>query len=503
MHKHYTISKKRMFSSALGISMLTLVGYLGFFARDIMMVRWFGAGDDVDVFFLGSMIPMFLVAVLSMPAGTAIIPIYAALRNATDHVASIRLACATAFLLTLFMVVLSVLLYSAAPFVFSVLNWQYSAEKLAAIHAVMNIYLIIMLLGGLIITANAVLNAEGRLVFPAVAQLVVPCVVVLALLVFGKSHGIYTAIYSMLFGQLVNLALVIYLLYVKGLLASFRIELNSVIKYFPFHQYAVLIAAALSTALIIPLSNIIAAQMPSGSVTTIGIGIKVILLISGVIGTGLTTVLLPYFSNLVAKSNHLKAQSDLSLFLLLATFICVPTALILRLLAGPIISLMVTNSALSDDNIADLIRTTQYGVAQLPFFTCSLIAIKYITAYRRVNIILITSLSGLILTYFLGMFFTERIGVSGISLAVTVSMAVSTVILIIYASYLKHLPISDSIFLVMNWIIFAAMYIGLHYHMILVLMVFGVIFILMGVGNWKKLIAEWRENDEPKLTATR
>jgi putative peptidoglycan lipid II flippase len=492
-------TKRKIFNSALAISLLTLVGYLGFFTRDIIMVRWFGVGDDVDIFFLGSMIPMLFVAVFSIPAGIAIVPKYSELRNPGDSSASIRLACVTALSLTLFMAILSVLLYFLAPWIFSALNWHYSPDKLAAVHSVLNTYLLIMLLSGLVVVANAALNAEGLLVLPAALQLFVPVVVILALLLFGASHRIYAAVYGMLLGQFVNLAVLAYMLWAKGLLVAVRLELKSALRSFPFRQYVVLVAAALSAALIVPSANSIAAHMPSGSVAIIGLGTKVIMLITGVLGMGMATVLLPYFSSLVAKSHHGKAQSDLSFFLLLASFISVPTALILRLLAGPMTSIMMANSVMTSDDVNQLIRTIQYGVAQLPFFVCGLIAIKYITAYQRTGVIFLTSFIGLIVTIVLGTSIARYIGVSGISLAVTISMAITTTILIFYASHLKHLPISQSFFLVLNWLVFVALFIFLHYHMISELIFSGAIYILLCVSSWKKLVAEWGSKDEPGL----
>lgn len=493
-------SKRRLVSAALVVSLLTLIGYLGFFARDIFMVRVFGAGNEMDIFFLGAMIPMFFVSVLSIPVGAAITPVYSALRS-DDRAASTSLMGGAVVFQMLFMAVLSVLMYFGAPFLFSALGWHYSSEKTAEICAVMNVYLFIMLIGGVIIIANAILNAEGGLVLPAVAQLAVPVVVILMLVMFGVPYGIYAAVYGMLLGQLVNLVLVATALHSRNLLFPlFQPSLAIVLRVFPFRQYGILAVAALSTALFVPLANAIAALLPSpGSVAIIGMGTKVIMLFTGVMGIGMTTVLLPYFSNLVAKSYHLKAQADLSFFLLLTTLISVPLALILRLFAAAITYKLVANSAMADKDINELIRTIQYGVAQLPFYTCSLIAIKYITAYQRAGIILWSSLAGLVLTVLLSQVFIDHMGVSGISLAMTIALMVSTTILVAYVSYLKHLPTNDSIFIFANWVIFAAMFATLYYHMIEALIILGIIYVLFSIGNWKALIAEWASTDEARL----
>ena len=481
-------AKKSLISAAGVVSLLTLVGSLGFFARDFFMIRWFGVGSEMDIFFLGAMIPMFFVSVCVIPAGTALIPMYSAIQRSANPAASASLVGSVLVYLSLFLLIISALLYFLSPYLFALLNWQYSSEKLAAIHKVMNIYLLILVLGGLVIIANAVLNAEGRLVFPAAAHLIVPVAVLLALLLFGEAYGIYAAVYGMLAGQLGNLALVAYALRRYGILSSFRPNLVFSLRDLPLNPYTLLMAAALSTALFVPVANAIAANLASGSVAIIGLGMKVVLLITGVIGIGMTTVLLPYFARLVASFHHQQAQSDLSFFLLFVTLLSVPAALVMVVIVEPMTRLVFANGALTETDILALIRVIQYGVIQLPFFTCGLVAIKYITAYQRLGIILFSSFVGLILTILLGMMFAKFIGVSGISLATTLSMAVSTAILIVYANHLKHLPISDSVFIVINWALFLTLFLCFHYRVYIGVIISVVVYLLLIAGNWHALI---------------
>lgn len=481
-------TKKNLISAAALVSLLTLIGSLGFFARDLFMVRWLGAGNEMDTFFLGAMIPMFFVSALSIPAGTAMIPVFAALQNASDRLAQAKVIGATVFFLLLLLTFISISLYFFAPHLFLVLGWHYNSEKISAILEIMNVYLVILFLSGLVVTANAVLNTIGKMVFPAAAQLVVPVVVFLALLMFGSAHGINAAAYGMLAGQIVNLVLVVYALRRWGVLPSFRDAIPITFQKLPFRQYFILVSAALSAALFVPVANAIAANLPSGSVAIIGLGTKVVLLITGVIGIGINTVLLPYFSSLAAKLHHHQARSDLSFFLLFATLFTIPAALILTVLAEFVTGAVFANSALSETDIHNVTRVIQYGVIQLPFFTCGLVAIKFITAYQRIWIILFSSFVGLALTVVLGVIFSKFLGVSGISLAMTLSMAVSTAILVLYANHLKHLPISDSIFIVFNWAIFITIFICGHYHVYTGAVIAGIAYLLLVAGNWHALI---------------
>lgn len=484
-------SKKKLIGGAATVSLITLIGSLGFFVRDFLMIRLFGTSSQMDVFFLGSMIPMFVVAVIAIPAGSAMIPAYSTLHDDHDTKALSKLVGSMAFFLTLVLAFVSILLYLFTPYLFSVLGVHYDAEKLASICHVMTVYLVIMMLGGLVIIANSVLNAEGRTTFPAAAQLVVPVVVFAAIPLFGATYGIYAVVYGMLAGLIANLALVAYALRGKKLLSisSLKPDVAFALKHLPFHQYVLLVAAALSTALFVPMANALAAHLPSGSVAIIGLGTKVVLLITGVVGIGITTVLLPYFSNLAAKLHHKQAQSDLSFFLLLVTLISVPASLGMMVLAEPMTSFVFSHSALTQDDTRTLIKVIQYGVIQLPFFSCSLIAAKYITAYKHSGIILISSLVGLIIMLLFGVFFSGLMGVSGISLSMTLSVAASATILVCYANHLRHLPFSDSVFIAFNWALFLTLFICLHYHIMVGVVISLIAYVLLVVGNWRDLLA--------------
>ena len=484
----HSSTKRNLISAAATISLLTLIGALGFFARDLLMIRWLGASNEMDSFFLGAIFPMFFVSVLSIPAGTAMTPVFSALLNTSDRLVQAKVIGSAVLLLSLLLALVSILLHFLAPYLFSVLNWHYTDEKMASIFEIMNVYLIILLLSGLVVTANAVLNTGGISLFPAAAQLVVPVVAVLALLIFGSAYGIYAAAYGMLVGQIANLVLVIYALRRWGTLPVFQQGMSTAFQKLPYRQYFILISVALSTALYLPVANVLAANLPSGSVAIINLGSKVVLLITGVIGIGMTTVLLPYFSSLAAKFHHHQAKSDLSFFLLFVTLLSVPAALVLAVLANSVTVAVFANSALSEADIQNVVRVIQYGVIQLPFFTCGLVAIKFITAYQRTWIILLSSLVGLVLTVVLGVILAELFGVGGISMAMTLSMAASAAILVVYANYLKHLPLSDSVFIVFNWILFITLFICLHYRVYVGAVISGSAYLLLVAGNWHAMI---------------
>ncbi|MDP3086725.1 MAG: hypothetical protein Q8M99_00820 [Methylotenera sp.] len=68
--------RKETISKGFIVMGLTLLSFIGFFIRDILMVQKFGLSTASDSFFIALLIPMFIVTVLCIPLGLAFVPIY-------------------------------------------------------------------------------------------------------------------------------------------------------------------------------------------------------------------------------------------------------------------------------------------------------------------------------------------------------------------------------------------------------------------------------------------
>ena len=481
--------KKGLVRSMVVISTITLICSMGFFIRDFLMTRWFGLGTEMDSFILGAMFPMLLVAVFSVPAGTAIIPIYADQYHQNPEMAK-RLLASWAFALSVLLATLAGALYLGLTKVFFLLNWHYTADELSNIQDITNIYLPVLWLSGLVVLANSALTAVGKVIFPSIAQLIVPIVTLIALALFGTGFGVYPVAYAMLVGQLLNLVIVGCALQYYHLLPAGLSNWQSMYKYLPIRDYGFLLITAMSIAALIPAANLMAANLTAGSVAIIGLSTKVILLTTGVVGIGIHTVLLPYFSKLIAKLQHLEAKSDFSFLLLWITLLSVPTTLMLTFLVKPMLLILFSGSRLVNQELSTLTTVIQYGIIQLPFYACALVSSKYITAHKRTGMILLSALTGLVITIVVGSALSKIIGVAGITFAMTVASAVSAAILVLYTNYLRHLSVADSLFIGFNWILYITLFLFLHFEIYVGLIITSIIYLIFIIGEWQVLTRE-------------
>lgn len=443
---------------------LTLVCFVAFFIRDIMMARVFGLSEAMDSFFIALLIPMFFVTVLSLPLGAAFMPTYIYVRENDRDVNLQSMVSNISCLSTALLLIICTVLYVFGPTLLSLINTDNVSINAHKLIMLMNIALLILLFSGVVILGNTLLNAHGRAVVSSVAQLIVPIVAIIALLFFGSTYGVLAVMMGMVVGQLLNLLIIQYYLRSNGisLVPKFQSvhgkEVSSI-----FNNYLPLASSAFFVAFAAPVSTFLAMTLPNGSVSAFNLGSKVVLFITGLVSTTVTAVMLPYFSTLIAKKHIFSARRELSFFLLLATFITIPVSGFLFVMAEKIIRLLFMGGILDSASISQVAIVMQYSVVQLPFFICNAILLKFSTATNHVKSILLIAFIGLILNIGVSLLLMSHMGVGGVALGSSISVIFSTTLLVVILVRFWHISKFDALILMLNWVLFLTLLMSLHF----------------------------------------
>lgn len=455
--------RQELVGSGLLVMALTFLGFLGFFVRDVLMANTFGLGTVLDDFFVALMIPMFVVAVLSVPLGTAFIPVYLAARERLVSSAA-AMVSDISFRTTLALLAICLILGLTMPFLLPSLRHQSSAVDETQIYLLSYLALPILLLSGALILGNAVLNAHGRVVLTSAAQLVVPVVAIVALFLFGEAFGVAAVMAGMIVGQVINLVIV--QACVKGFDASLLPRFGAVDRSdFPllWTQYLPLMVSALFVSLAAPVATLLSISLPDGSVSALNLGTKVVLFMTGLVGAAISSVMLPYFSSLMAKNQLVSARRELSFFMLASTFVAVPISAGLFFWSEPIVRLMFERGGFHSDATAVVTRVMQYAVVQLPFFVSNSLLLKFATATKHVIAISVAAIMGLGVNIAASMVLMKHMGVAGIALGSSLSVLVSTIQLVAVLVVHRHVTVMDAIIMFLNWLLFVTLLISLHF----------------------------------------
>lgn len=469
--------------SGATVAVVTAVTFFGLFIRDIVMARQFGLGGELDAFVVAAVVPMFLVAVLSVPIGTSIVSVFLAVRERESAAAALALVRRVAILFLAAALVLTVLLAAAGPQLLEAAGWSALPEKADRTQAIMLWMLAIFAFSGLVTLANGLLNALGHYVVPAAAQAVVPVVAIVALLLFGASHGSIVAAVAMFAGQLVNLALVCRALAVRGV--SLLPALPATVKTGLFvSQYLPLVAAAAFMQLTVPMSTVMASVLPEGSVAALGLGSKAVLFATGLIGAAIASVVLPYFSRYMAQNRLLDARRELSFLLLAGTVITIPVTLALHLLSEPFVRLAFEGGAFGSAEVGVVSRVMANGILQLPFYVVSVLLLKFAIATRHSGRVMLAAGIGLAANILLNLVLMERLGAPGIALSMTLAAALAAGLMLLLFCRLGDVAWVDMVFILTNWVLFLALTVCLHYASYAGAVAAGIAFLFLVLGEW-------------------
>lgn len=457
-------SRKAALKNSLFVIVLTFLCFFGFFIRDILMAREFGLAQSLDNFYIALIIPMFIVTVLLIPAGNAFIPLYLDFKQRVTFTGCFDLIRSFALWISIVSLIICLILFSFGPSILSKLISIKSDVDIVELNTLYHLALVLLLFGGLVILGNSVLNAESRALLSTGAQLIVPVTSIVALLLFGQQFGVYSVMYGMLLGQVLNLVIVHFSLkyHLLSLIPSFnKLDKNEASIFVKL--YIPQMVSVLFTGLALPLASILAVSLPSGAVSVFNLGSKVVIFITGIITAVMSVIILPYFSNLVVKNHIVELRRELSFFLLLSTFISVPISFLMYVYAESIAQILFTGGRFDSNSTAQVVRVMQYSIVQLPFFVCNALLLKFALASKHLVSILVVSIWGLLVTLGSSLLLTDYMGVAGIAFAVSISTFSSTVILTLFFVRYRHIVYFDALILFLSWLLFITLLMCTHF----------------------------------------
>ena len=361
--------RKQVVGLGIYVSILTLLAFIGFFYRDVLMAQIFGLGSELDAFFVALLIPMTIVTIICIPLGAAFTPHFLEATESSnrERVRKLISSLSATSLIALFL--LCVTLFIVAKYLLPYVTLSNRDADFGRVHELVVLALPILLFSGPVIVGNAVLNALGKVVRTGLAQLVVPIIAILSILVFSRGHGVEAAMVGMVIGQLLNLFILEFNLRLHGftLLPLYNAACAASLRSLA-SQYFPLIASAFFVSVALLVNTLLAMSFPDGGASVFNLGNKIVMLMTGLISAAISTVMLPYFSAMIAKNHVVAARRELSIFLLLLTFVTVPVCVVLFVYSQQIVELIFEGGSFDANDVGPVSRVMRYAVVQIPFF---------------------------------------------------------------------------------------------------------------------------------------
>jgi putative peptidoglycan lipid II flippase len=468
--KLHKILRKNAINFSFIVFFFTGISFFGFFLRDYLMAKIYGFGRELDMFYLATMIPMFMVTVFCIPFGELIVPMLKKIKTLgrNQFYQEVSNLASLIFFICLFLCIAT---YIFSDLIFFVLNYS-GALRLAIDFKFMQISTLpILLFSGLAILGNTVLSIGGRYVYPVFLQAIVPLFAIIFLLIFGKFLGVYAVILGMTLGQLVNLIKVNNVLKHEGAtLLPLKVKKVILINKLPLKEYSHLVIIAFFSAILIPINSLIGASLGEGAISVFNLGMKFTLFVMGIFSSLFTFVLLPYLTELSIYNNQNILKKETFNLLLFSSLSFIPFCFLIFISAQSISSFVFTYIVIENATILGLASVIKYSVIQLPFWVFNAIIFRHANVINKIGIILFASIFALILNVIFSISLMKFMNVGGLALSITISTAVSSYVILIYYVFKKHLNFLQALFITAPWFIFIAILIRMNFNKFLVIL---------------------------------
>ena len=399
----------------------TLAKFMGA-AKAVVLARVFGSGAALDSYLLAFLAPSFLADVFCASLVPVLIPKLIELEcwegqaKALDlygHVLrrSFRLSCGAA----------AVLATGAA-----------AVATLGAGSARLNLHLIgllillmtpILPLSAVANVWRAVLNSQRRFVVPALTVTLTPAVIIVFILLAGKSGGVWILAAGTSLASLAEVVVLGFGLRRAGfpILPPRRQRDFSLLEF--RNEYGYLAAVTAMSAGAAFIGQAMATALGTGNVSLLNYGTRLAGVLIAIGPAALSVTILPRFSHMVAARDWERLKQSLWRILSGSVLVAGVGAALLIGFSIPIVRLTLQRGAFNAADTRVVASVQAYSLLQLPFIVGITILMRILSALKANYALLPFSSAALVLSTALNYALMARYGVAGIALATSLAQA--------------------------------------------------------------------------------
>jgi len=403
------------------------------------------------------MIPMFFVSCLAMPLGDAMVLPFVAARGVALHELQRLVQGTLGFALLLLVSAMCFVLVCASWLVTLVLHTA-SEESLTIAASMLRWFAPIVALSAWTVIGNAALNSLGKSRTTAMAQLVVPVMTLLALMLAPSGRIMDASIAGMLIGTLINAVILFWRMRAIGLtLLPTKADFSATVEV--RHLYWPLVAAAILPAALVPMNYAFASAVNAGTVAAWAFASKIVILFSGLAGVGATAVVLPQIAHRL-KLTRGGVSQDANRLIAIGVWLGGVLMLGGFVLAEPLVA-SLRGKHLSSSQIGDLAGIVKIGLMQIPIVIVGALANKLTIALGRTSRVMVASMVAFAGNLAINLVLVPHIGVMGVAIGALIGGVLSVVILLTGTYRQIGLAPREIMVAIACWIAWVAVCVGL------------------------------------------
>ena len=428
------MADNKIVKSASAIMLFSLIAKFSSFLVELLVASNLGVSKETDSFYMVYGIVQIIYPMISVGIWKVFLPEYKTRlvlgreNDATDI---------TSKLITFFSLVAGVIILLTLGFpelFIKLFAPGFDPGTILISSNLLRIVIFILLFNIIATFSSAILQSHGRFSKAQLKEVIFHIPSVLYLLVYRSEASVTGLALSIVIGAIVAsingyiLSRSYYKFSVPG-----KILDNNVLKILKNVPVTCL------NSIINQLNNVIdrvfSSWLPTGAVTYLNYGGKLIHLFDGIFSTAISTALFPYLTELVAKEEYDKLRGLLKRYIVLICMILLPITAIIIIYSNEIVEVVFGHGKFDKASVDETAMVLlMYGLGLL--FMCMTTVVNDIFyILKRNKLLLISTVINIISNIILDFIFVDIWGVAGLSLATTISLFV--------ALFIKHFYIRD------------------------------------------------------------
>jgi len=401
--------------------------------RETVISHLFGATGMVSAFRVASIVPTMIYDLLiGGMISAALVPVFSDYVTSDKREELCRLVSALFTLVAVVFSAVVLILEIAAPGVAWLLGGGFDPHLLAETTRLMRLILPAVLFFGLSGAAAGLLYADKRFVYPAFGASVFNAGIVLMALFFGNRVGIASLSLGVLLGSILQLAIQLQGLRDMGL--SFSLDLRHPGLRRMGGLYLPVALGLIVSQVGIAIDRNLASRTGEQSIAWMQNATTLIQFPLGLVAVAVSTAVLPSLSRLASSADMARFRRTLGMGLRVVMLLIVPATAGLLILATPVVALLFEHGAFKPYDTVRTVQALRLYLIGLPFAAIDQLLIFAFYARKDTRTPVLVGVLGVLTYLMVALTLITPLGMLGLVLANSVQLSSHALIML----YLAH-----------------------------------------------------------------
>lgn len=397
----------------------------------MVLAYYFGARAERDAYFSAMTMPAYVVALFVGSFTAIFLPYLVDFKKKNDSLRVVEFVSNTFGLcvLSLSVIVITGFLFSTE--IVSLTAPGFDDEQLLATRDLFNILVFTVFFQSLSSFINVFHHIENRFLLPSISPIVIPVTALFFVLLFND-YGIKSLAVGTLVGSMISMLIILPRALRQVRFNAFHRFISTDMQQLVKLAFPLFVSGAVYKLTTV-VERVIASRLPSGSISYLGYGSQIYLLLATIASGSIATTFYPLMSVAWSEGNMTELRNFLSRGIKLILFITLPIASVFIVAGEPVVELLFQRGAFNSTTTVAVADTLKILMIAFVLGSVGTLLAKIFYITKRTFAISVISISEVLIYSVSGYLLSIKYSYLGLATALSLSIAfgviVSTILL--------------------------------------------------------------------------